>query len=165
MGDPRATAQNINFQFGLARAAARDLSTLAGVVNDKAYAWQTEAGKALEGWEGGHRDHFSGNLATAGTDAETITTHLAHLATKFAEQWARAWGEQDRINHARWAQAQRDDDGWLEDNVVELVYDEDTGEPPGDPPTPQPSAYERTRAPIHPEHEGRVREEYEGASV
>ncbi|MGH9209957.1 MAG: hypothetical protein ACRD2C_04675 [Acidimicrobiales bacterium] len=162
MGDPRASAANIDFEYDLALSAARDLSSLASVVNDKSYAWQTEAGKALNvagdtPWEGGKSDHFNSNLSTATTDGETISSHLGHLATTFAEQWARARGEQDRINHARWAQAQRDDDGWFENNVTELVYDEDTGPPPEDPDPPSASNnWEPTREPIHPEYEDSV---------
>jgi hypothetical protein len=162
MGDPRANMPNVRFQYGHALAAARELSHLASVINDKAYAWQQEASRALNmadsdpvrRWVGGHSDTFQANLATAGGDAETISANLADLAARFADQWAKAWGEQDRINHARWAQAEKDDDGWFEDHVVELVYDEDTGPPPEDPETPSArNSYQPTRGPIHYEHE------------
>jgi len=153
MGGVSADMPNVDFEYSLALAAASDLSQLGGLVNDKAYAWHTEAVKAQDGWVGGHSDHFNANLGTAGTDAETITTHLGHLASLFAEQWANARGEQDRINHARWAQAQEDDDGWIENNVVEIVYDEDPGEPPPNPEPPEPPDYAPTRDPIHPEYE------------
>ena len=76
------------------------------------------------------------------------------MANLFATKWAEARGEQDRINFARWVQAEKDNDGWLE-NTVDFFYEEDHGEPPGNPPVPSAPGYWPTRDPIHPEFENR----------
>lgn len=153
MGTPAANAQDVVFAYGLALQAARELHALAGVVNDKQTSWAVEASKAVVGWEGGHRDFFDANLITSGADATAIRNALRQLADLFAAAWATARGEQDRINWARWVQAQKDDDWWGED-VVDFFYEEDMGEPPADPPRPTAEdGYQPTRQPIHPEHQ------------
>ena len=158
MGGYSASAANVNFAYDLALSAARDLYELSGVVEDRHDSWVTEAGKATADWEGGHRDTFTHNLATAGTDAGTVKEALRSLADLFAEKWAEARGEQNRINWARWVQAEKDDDGWLEDGYEWVAGEDDYGEPPPNPPAPSPPDYAETSAPgqpvvIHPEFE------------
>jgi hypothetical protein len=155
MGGYSANSANVNFAFDLALQAARDLHTLSGVVTSKHGARSTEAGKATDDWEGGHRDTFDSKMTTEGTDASTISGALVTLANLFASKWAEARGEQDRINFARYVQHEKDDDGWGE-NVVEFFGGEDDyGEPPGNPPVPSAPDYAATRSPIHPEFENR----------
>jgi hypothetical protein len=155
MGGYSANSANVNFAFDLALQAARDLHTLSGVVTSKHSARSTEAGKATDDWEGGHRDTFDSKMSTEGTDASTISSALVSLANLFASKWAEARGEQDRINFARYVQHEKDDDGWGE-NVVEFFSGEDDyGEPPANPPVPSAPDYSPTRAPIHPEYENR----------
>jgi hypothetical protein len=156
MEAPSASSADVRFAFDLALEAARQLHTLAGVVEDEQTAWSTAAGKATASWEGGHRDHFTDNLATAEADAGEIKRALRTLADRFASTWAQARGEQDRINWVRWEQAQRDDDWWGED-LVDFFYEEDHGEPPPNPATPTAPDYLPTREPIHPEYENRAR--------
>jgi hypothetical protein len=159
MGGYSANSANVNFAFELALETARDLYTLSGVVEEKHGAWATEAGKAQDGWLGGHRDTFDHNLSTAGTDAGNIKEGLRTLANLFASKWAEARGEQDRINWARWVQAEKDDDNYLEDGVEWIAGEDDYGEPPPNPDTPVSPDYAPTRDPIHPEFEN------QGASV
>lgn len=155
MGGPSPSSADVRFAFDLALEAARQLYTLSDVIEDRQIAWSTAAGKATDSWEGGHRDHFTGNLATAEADAGEIKGALRTLADRFASTWAQARGEQDRINWARWVQAQKDDDWWGED-VVDFFYEEDHGEPPPNPDPPTSPDYLPTRQPIHPEYENRA---------
>jgi hypothetical protein len=168
MGGYSANAANVNFAFDLALETAADLYELAGVVDEKHSAWVTEANKGTGGpagsnaagvWNGGHRDTFDHNLATAGTDAGNISSGLRELADLFASKWAEARGEQDRINWARWVQSEKDDDNYAEDAVEWVAGEDDYGEPPPNPETPSAPGYEATRDPIHPEFE------HQGASV
>jgi hypothetical protein len=153
MGTPAANSHDVVFAYGTALQAARDLNALAIEIHEKQTAWAGEAAKAVIGWEGGHRDFFNSNLITLGTDAAFIIGGLTLLADLFAAAWATARGEQDRINWARWVQAQKDDDWWGED-VVDFFYEEDMGEPPADPPRPTAEdGYQPTRQPIHPEYQ------------
>jgi len=153
MGGANPNQADIVFPYTLALSAARDLYKLAGDVESKAGSWATEAGKAVDGWAGGHRSTFDHNLTTANTDANSVKAALRSTANKIAEAWAQARGEQDRINFARWVQAQKDDDDWLENSWEWVAGEDDYGEPPGNPGTPQPPDYAATRQPIHPEYE------------
>ena len=78
------------------------------------------------------------------------------MANTFAAEWADARGEQDRINHARYVQHEKDNDSWAEDGVEWVVGEDDYGEPPANPSVPQPPDYEPTREPIHPEFESQA---------
>jgi hypothetical protein len=153
MGGYSANSANINFAFDLALQAARDLHTLSGVVTDKQSARATEAGKAVDDWEGGHRETFDSRVSTEDGDADTISGALRTLANLFASKWAEARGEQDRINFARYVQHEKDDDSWGENAVEFFAGEDDYGEPPGNPPVPSAPDYEATRAPMHPEFE------------
>lgn len=155
MGGYSASADNVNFAFGLALEVARDLYSLAGDVQTKHDHRAIAAVMARADWEGGHRETFDTRMSIANEDAGTIRGALIELAAKFASEWAAARGEQDRINWVRWVQSEKDDDNWLE-NVVEWAFGEDDyGPPPGDPDVPQPPDYAPTRQPIHPEFENR----------
>jgi hypothetical protein len=153
MGGYSANSNNVNFAFDTALLSARDLYTLAGVVDTKHDARATEATSAVDEWEGGHRHTFDEKLTTEGADASTIKDALIVLADKFASEWAAAWGEQDRINFARYVQHEKDDDSWVEDGAELVVGEDDYGEPPADPPVPEPPDYPVTREPMHVEHE------------
>lgn len=131
-----ASSANVVFAYDLALSAARELDELARVVQDRHEAWVTEAGKVTPDWEGGHRDTFTHNLSTAGTDAATVSQALRSLADLFAHKWAEARGEQNRINWARWVQAEKDDDNWLENTWEWFAGENDYGEPPANPPAP-----------------------------
>jgi hypothetical protein len=148
-----ASDTNVDFAFDLALQAARDLHSLAGVVRDKHDARASAAADAVDSWEGGHRATFDTNMSTAGTDVDTIAGALISLAGTFASQWSAARGEQDRINHARYVQHEKDDDSWVEDGAEMITGEDDYGAPPEDPPVPEPPDYAVTRDPVHPEYE------------
>src|SRR5918998_116128 len=120
MGGVSASSTNVNFAFATALSAARDLHTLAGVLYSKHDARAGEATTAVDGWEGGHRTTFDTKMTTEGTDVESIRGALVTLAGKFATEWAAAWGEQDRINFARYVQAQKEEDSWVERRRVDV---------------------------------------------
>jgi hypothetical protein len=151
MGSPSANSQDVDFKFGLALRAARDLHTLSLMVDSVGAAWAAEGRKALEGWEGGHSDHFETSQSLAGTNAGACKAGLQSTARMFGTKWAECRGEQDRINFARWVNAQKEDDWWGED-LVDYVYEEDHGAPPDNPPQPEPPLYLATRPPQHPEY-------------
>lgn len=153
MGGYSASSSNVNFAYDTALQAARDLYTLSGVVNTKHDSRATEAGLAIDGWEGGHRSTFDTKMTTEGTDAETMRSRLVTLADKFAAEWSAARGEQDRINHARYVQHEKDDDNWVEDGAELVVGEDDYGAPPDNPPVPEAPDYAVTRDPVHPEFE------------
>ena len=97
-----------------------------------------------------------GTRAATGRAPQTDTERV--LADLFAEKWAEARGEQNRINWARWVQAEKDDDSWIEDGYEWVAGEDDYGEPPPNPPAPSPPDYSATSAPgqpvvIHPEFE------------
>lgn len=153
MGGYSASSANVNFAYTEALQAARDLYSLSGIVKDKQDARATEATKAVDSWVGGHRTTFDGKMATEGTDADTVSSALVTLANRFARSWSEARGEQDRINHARYVQHEKDEDSWGENAGEWIVGEDDYGAPPQNPPVPQPPDYDVTRDPIHPEFE------------
>jgi hypothetical protein len=153
MGGYSASSTNVKFDYATALQAACDLYVLSRVVADKHRSRADEAALAVDGWVGGHRDTFDTKLSTEGTDVETIRGALVTLAGKFASEWAAAWGEQDRINFARYVEAEKKKDNWVEDGAELVVGEDDYGAPPDDPPAPQPPDYAPTRAPKHLEHE------------
>jgi hypothetical protein len=153
MGGYSASSANVNFAYGLALQAARDLYTLSGVVRTKHDARATEGTLAVDGWEGGHRTTFDGKMAAEGTDVDAIAGALVTLANLFASEWSAARGEQDRINHARYVQHEKDNDSWVEDGAELVVGEDDYGAPPEDPPAPEAPDYAVTREPVHAEFE------------
>lgn len=153
MGGYSASSSNVNFAYDTALQAARDLYTLSGAVNTKHDSRATEGSLAVDGWEGGHRSTFDTKMTAEGTDAETVRSALVTLADTFASEWAAARGEQDRINHARYVQHEKDDDNWVEDGAELVVGEDDYGAPPDNPPVPDAPDYAVTRDPVHPEFE------------
>jgi len=153
MGGVTASSTNVNFSFGEALQAARDLYALSGVVTAKHEARATESGLCVDGWEGGKRTDFDTRMSTEDTDVATISGALVALANRFASEWADARGEQDRINFARYVEDERDSDGWLEDGAEFFSGENDLGAPPDNPPVPVSPDYEPTREPIHAEFE------------
>ncbi|HET6950776.1 MAG TPA: hypothetical protein VFI47_10395 [Acidimicrobiales bacterium] len=147
MGGYSASSHDVTFEFDLALQTARQLYELSTEVEGKQSSWATEAAKAQDGWVGGHRDTFDANLTTAGLDASEVKGALRSLANLFATRWAEARGEQNRINWARWVQAEKDDDNWAEDGVEWIAGEDDYGEPPGNPAPPQPPGYAETHLP------------------
>jgi hypothetical protein len=153
MGGYSASSTNVNFAFALALQAARDLYALSGEVNTKHDSRATEATTATDSWEGGHRSTFDTKMSTEDTDADTVRSALVTLANRFASEWAAARGEQDRINHARYVQHEKDNDSWGENAGEFFVGEDDYGAPPEDPRVPEAPDYAVTREPIHPEFE------------
>lgn len=153
MGGYSASSANVNFAYTAALQAARDLHSLSGIVKDKQDARATEATKAVDSWVGGHRTTFDSKMSTEGTDADNVSSALVALANRFATSWSEARGEQDRINHARYVQHEKDEDSWTEDAGEWFVGEDDYGAPPENPPVPEPPHYGVTRDPIHPEFE------------
>lgn len=56
-----------------------------------------------------------------GAAATTTAAALRETARSFATAWSQARGQQDRINHARYVEAETSDDGTLEQLAHELV--------------------------------------------
>jgi hypothetical protein len=162
MEAPSASTPNVPFAFDLALRAAADLYGLSDRIDTKQEAWTGEADVALRDWLGPHADHFRSNKSANGTDAATIVDALRTTADLFALKWAEARGNQDRINWARWVEAQiqahEEDSWWGEsawDSVHDFFYRENPGGGvvPGNPPVPTADdGYAPTREPMYPEY-------------
>jgi hypothetical protein len=163
MGEPSASDANVRFAFGLALQAANDLWQLANTIDAKQGSWSEGATSALKEWRGPHADHFTRNKAASESDADTVVGGLRATANLLASKWAQARGEQDRINFARWVEAQQrahEEDSWFGESIFDAVGDffhkKDYGRPPADPPVPTAGdGFAPTRSPIHPEYENR----------
>jgi hypothetical protein len=159
---PSANSQNVRFAYDLALQVASKLYQLSRMVDAKHDAWTSGAGTALRGWEGPHADHFRGNKGANDDDARVVVKGLQDTANFFARKWAEARGEQDRINWARWVEAQQrahDEDAWFGESAWDATHDfffkTDYGEggPPPDPPIPtHDNDFAPTRSPMHTEY-------------
>lgn len=155
MGGYSANSANVNFDYDGALQAARDLYSLSGVVTSKHESRVTASADAEDTWVGGHRDSFDSKMSTEDTDVETISGALVTLANRLATAWSEARGEQDRINHARFVQDEKDNDSGWENAGEFFTGEDDYGAPPENPPAPVspdyaiPSGY----SPVHPEFE------------
>lgn len=155
-GGPYGTAgandANVPFPFETGLQAARDLWDLADEVISAKGRLDTKETAAKVDWTGPKRNRFTGMRDEDGTAASTTAAALRELARSFATAWSQARGQQDRINHARYVQAETEDDGTLENIGEFFVGEDDYGPPPENPPVPQPPGFRATRDPIHPEH-------------
>lgn len=154
-GTASANSQNVDFAFDLALEAARDLWALALDVRSLQDQRATAASGARPDWSGPKRDDFDTKMGREGTDATTVADGLIALAATFAEAWAEARGQQDRINFARYVQHEIEDDNWAEDTVEYFGGEDDYGPPPTNPAAPEGPDFAVTREPIHPEYEQR----------
>src|SRR6266545_5829596 len=102
MGGYSASSHDVDFPYGTALQAARDLYKLSGEVKEKHRQRVTEKDKAVDSWVGGHRDTFNTKMGHEDTDVTSVSEGLVTLTTNIAKAWAQAWGEQDRINFARY---------------------------------------------------------------
>ena len=148
-----ANSANVNFAFDLALQAARDLYSLHTAVDTAQGTRSSAAAKARPDWSGHNRDLFETKVNTESSDSATISGSLVKLANLFAESWAKARGEQDRINTARYVKHQQDSENWAEKGADSLFGATDYGAPPSDPAVPSSPEYAPTRSPMHPEFE------------
>ncbi len=160
MGDTaygNASQENVNFNFTLALQVARDLHTLSGAVNSKHQARADLRTDCETDWKGPHQQTFTSKNGVEDSDASTMKTELVDLANKFAAAWAEARGEQDRINFARYVQHEEDSESGLENFWEDNIGGDDNyGDPPGNPATPEGPEYEATRDPQYAEFEHRA---------
>lgn len=78
-----------------------------------------------------------------------VAGNLRALAERIASDWAKARGQQDRINKARWVEHQRADDNFLEKGWHWFAGETDYGPPPANPETPGAPAFGATRGPLY----------------
>jgi hypothetical protein len=157
-GNEQPNDEDVHFEYGLALDAARGLHALAAQVRTAGGDRQTAAQTARHDWTGPKRELFDQKLHQEATDTTTVADALAGTARAIAGSWAKARGQQDRINTARWIQAELDKDGALE-NAWEWTWfgkEDDYGPPPQDPPVPEPPHFSATRCPLHADYEKRV---------
>jgi len=150
-----ASDRNVPFAYELALAAARDLWALAAHLRSHESARLTAAQVARDGWDGPKHDQFEEKIRRECIDTANVAGELERTARNIAASWAAARGQQDRINKARYIDAELDDDNWLENTWEWFAGENDFGPPPDNPPVPAPPDFTRTRAPIHPEYENR----------
>jgi hypothetical protein len=151
----RASSANVVFEYQLALEAARDLWALAGHVRSTTAQWSGPADLARTDWTGPKREQFDERMSQNGSDTQAVATGLEDTARLLARSWSEARGEQDRINKARYVDAELDDDNWLENGWEWIFGENDFGRPPDNPPPPAPPGFAPTRAPMYPEHQNR----------
>jgi hypothetical protein len=151
----RASEADVVFAYDLALAAARDLWVLADQVRSHMAGWSGPIQTAQAEWTGPKRDQFDGHVTVLRTDTASVAAGLEETARALARNWAAARGEQDRINKARYVDAELDDDNILEDMWEWFAGENDFGPPPENPPVPGPPAFAVTRAPLYPDYERR----------
>lgn len=142
--------ERVVFPFDTALPAARDLWRLAGVLREAQGERQRKADHANEDWSGKHHDTFVGHIADEATDVGRVADALQERARLLASQWAKAYGQQNRVRWAEWVDQQINDDGFLENVGEWFAGEDDYGDPPSDPEVPAPPAFEPTKA--NPDH-------------
>lgn len=152
-GAATANSANVRFDFDGALQAARDLWKLADKVEAKQVSFKNASDLALPDWEGVHRTTFDEKVAATGTLASSVAESLRELANQIAADWARARGQQDRINKARYVDHETSNDSWGENFVEHFTGEDDYGPPPEDPEPPGGGAFDSTRDPMYPEFE------------
>lgn len=138
---------NVQFPFELALQAARDLWALADDFESLRGRLGVASADAQQDWLGPQQRTFDTKTSTWYASAGNGEFALRDLANELARAWAAARGEQDRINTARMAKAESDDDGMFE-NAWEWAAGEDDFPPPDDPPVPSAPGFHATRSPI-----------------
>jgi hypothetical protein len=151
----RASDANIPFAYDLALTAARDLWSLAAQVRAHDTDYAAPAPTAQAEWTGPKRTQFDDHLRRLRGDAVAVAEGLQGSARAIALSWARARGEQDRINKARYVDAELDDDNILENAWEWFAGENDYGPPPENPPAPAPPGFAPTRAPMYAQYEDR----------
>jgi hypothetical protein len=141
--------RDVQFSFGLALEVARACHQLARYLTDKQTAREGVARTAQVDWTGHHAQTFEQHMRASRIDADRISAALRALADGFASNWAKARGEQDRVNFARHVERERTNRNWLEDVGDYLFGEPDYGDPPSDPPVPTAPDFGPTRAPLY----------------
>lgn len=141
--------RDVHFDFGLALEVARTCHQLARYLTDKQSAREGMARVAQVDWTGHHAQTFEQHLRVSHTDAERLSAALRALADGFASSWAKARGEQDRVNFARHVERERANRNLLEEGRDFLFGEPDYGDPPSDPPVPTAPDFAPTRAPLY----------------
>jgi hypothetical protein len=100
-------------------------------------------------WTGHHAQTFEQHLRASHTDAERLSAALRALTEGYASSWAKARGEQDRVNFARHVERERANRSFW-DEVGDFFFGEDDyGDPPSNPPVPTAPDFAPTRAPMY----------------
>jgi len=141
--------RDVHFNFGLALEAARACHQLARYVTDKQGAREGVARTAQVDWTGRHSQIFDQHIRISHIDADRLSVALRALADGFASSWAKARGEQDRVNFARYVERERANRNLLEEVGDFLFGEPDFGDPPSDPPVPTAPDFAPTRAPLY----------------
>jgi uncharacterized protein YukE len=141
--------QDVHFDFGLALEVARSCHQLSRYLPDKQAAREGMARVAQTDWTGHHAQTFEQHMQASHTDAERLSAALRALADGYSSSWAKARGEQDRVNFARHVDRERANRSWLDDVGDFLFGGPDYGDPPSDPPVPAAPDFNPTRAPMY----------------
>ncbi|MGH8905639.1 MAG: WXG100 family type VII secretion target [Egibacteraceae bacterium] len=140
---------DVRFNFGLALDVARTCHGLARYLTDKQAAREGVARTAQLDWTGPHADTFEQRMGASRAGAERLSAALRTLAEGFASSWAKARGEQDRVNFARYVERERANRNLIEEFGDFLFGEPDFGDPPSDPPVPAAPDFAPTRAPLY----------------
>ncbi|MGH8884610.1 MAG: hypothetical protein ACRDYX_05450 [Egibacteraceae bacterium] len=141
--------RDVHFNFALALEVARMCDVLARYLTDKQSAREGVARTAQVDWAGPHAQTFEQHLGASHIDADRLSAALRALAGELASSWAKARGEQDRVNFARHVEREREDRSFFEEVGDFLFGESDYGDPPADPPVPTAPDFTPTRAPMY----------------
>lgn len=151
-GTAGASDANVPFPFDTGLQAARDLWTLADEVETARGNLTSMESEAVVEFTGPKRTQFGGMRDEDGGAAVTTAAALREMAGSFATAWSQARGQQDRINHARYVEAETSDDSTLENLGEFFVGENDYGPPPENPAVPSGPGFRATREPIKPNY-------------
>ena len=151
-GTAGASDTNVPFPFDTGLQAARDMWTLADEVGTARGNLASRESDAVVEFTGPKLTEFTGMRDEDASAAAATAAALREMALSFATAWSQARGQQDRINHARYVEAETSDDGVLENVVEHFGGEDDYGPPPENPAVPSGPGFRATREPIKPEY-------------
>lgn len=165
-GEASANDSNVQFPFDQMSPAAHDLWKMSDEIQKAAKQLSDAVETVTVDWTGPEFRTFTTKTGNFATSATRVVTALDHLSRELADAWAKARGQQDRINTARWAEqeiARLEADRASSDNPLEWIGDR-AGEVkdwfvgskefpmPDNPAIPGSPAFRPTRDPIRPSY-------------
>lgn len=141
-GAAHAGSPNLQYGYHEALELCRRLWALADRLEATIHGIAGAHGDATVDFLGPVRRSFDAVVQAEIDRMATAAAHARNTAMLLAAQWSQARGQQNRINFARWVEAQKADDNWFERNIWQKVAGEtDYGPPPGNPAVPGPGCF------------------------
>lgn len=139
-------AQDVAFDFDGSLELARSLWRLADDVGTLLSSRAASATTALTNWAGRYADDFVDRAETEQSTGTTLAQMLRADASGWAQAWAAAMDEQNRILHARESKRIEDDRGLLDQIGGFFTGHDDLPSMPEPASVPQPPSFFPTRS-------------------